>query len=485
MIALTIISAGFSAPQALTQAAAYDQTEIHLQSSSTAEVISVQLNGNKLALEQQPVVMNGSTFVPLRSIFEMLGAKVEWNGSTSTVTASKDQNVIRLTIGSRTATRNGQQISLDAPPLNLNGTTMVPVRFIAESFGAKVDWAADTRTVQISTPSNGSHQPVSPKSSTDMDTIVTGTFAYPWSNPLNSGTAEVTKLDDNRYHLDVSVIHGFSHNMGELHSDFTFDGNAIVFTESEYDKVTMTFTENSVTIDYPGNSFGGFNAEPKGTFYLQNSGTNHAPFLTKLFNSLQIPDSYQQGLTDVFTYHVSQTKEALLVQSHSTLNRSKVISEFLAIYDTSTQSIEPFGEITGTSKQNLSKKLEALSVSEELIYVLLNKGYADRFTELQMQRFDNGDQTLGDPDLFQLTDAEAFYIVTGAEETTSISENYRNQDNIGSIFRTEVDHSDANRVIIHCYELVRNGQNDEHTATIDWFEVNRSNGRVKSILFVE
>ncbi|MFE5323740.1 copper amine oxidase N-terminal domain-containing protein [Paenibacillus sp. NPDC056579] len=480
-IALAIAAAGGSAPQAIAEAASDNQTASSPQPGTSIEVISVLVNGNLLLLEQQPVIMNGSTLVPLRSIFEALGAQVAWDGNISTVTASKGQNVISLTIGSGTAILNGQQLSLDASPIIVNGSTMVPVRFIAESLGAKVDWEADSRTVRISAIPDGSQPPVAAQASTD--TIITGMFSYPWSNPLNSGMAEVSKLDDNRYHLHVSVVHGFSRNMGELESDFTFDGKDIVFSNPEYSQVTATFTENSITIDYPGDGFGGFNAEPKGTFYLQNSGSNEAPFLTKLFTSLQIPDSYRYGFTDVFTYHLSGMKDVLLVQSRSSLNRSKVISGNLAIYDTAKQSIEPLGEITSTSKHDLSKKLEALSAGEELIYELLNKEYADRFTELQIQRFDNGDLTLGDPDLFRLTDAEAFYIVTGAEETTSISDNLRNQDNIGSIIRTEVEHSDAQSVTIHIYELVRNDQNDEHTATIDRLEVNRTNGRVKSILF--
>ncbi|WP_248929607.1 copper amine oxidase N-terminal domain-containing protein [Paenibacillus hamazuiensis] len=480
-IALTICSAGCAAPRVSAEDYATSRTEFRSPPASSAEVISIQVNGHNLALEQPPVTANGSTLVPFRSIFEELGAKVEWDGNTSTVTASKGLNLISLTIGSNTATRNSEQILLDAPPVNLNGSTLVPVRFIAESLGAKVEWSADTRTVRISTQPEGVSPPASSKSA--ADTVLTGTFAYPWTNPLNFGTAEVSKLENSRYHLHVSVVHGFSHSLGELDSDFTFDGKAFIFSNPEYSKLTMAFTENSITIDYPGDGFGGYNAEPKGTFYLQNSGIDDAPFLTKLYTDLQIPDSYRHGFTDVYTYHIGGTQDALLVRSRSSINRSKIISENLAIYDTSSQSFEPLGEITGYTKHDLGKKLEAFSGSEELIYELLNKEYADRFTGLQMQKFDDGDRTAGDPEQFRLTDAEAFYVVTGSENTTSISENFRDQNNIGSIFRTEVDHSDADSVTIHIYELVRNGKNDEHTATIDWLEVNRSNGRVKSILF--
>ncbi|MCU6792688.1 copper amine oxidase N-terminal domain-containing protein [Paenibacillus sp. WQ 127069] len=476
-IALTIASAGFPAQQAIAD----KQTDNHSQLIPTVEAITIQVNGNTLALEQKPIIINGTMLVPLRQMFETLGAEVQWDGNTSIITARKVQNVITLTIGSKTATRNSKQITLDVPPVITNGNTMVPLRFIAESLGSNVEWVEDTGTVRILTQPKDNKTPVSSLPFTN--TIITGTFLYPWSNPLNSGIAKVRKEDGNRYHLNVSVVHGFSHNMGEIDTDFTFDGTAIVFSDPEYSQVSMTFTENSITIDYHGEAFGGFNAEPKGTFYLQNSGNEDASFLKKLYTLLQIPESYQHGFTDVFTYHLSKTKEALLIQSYSSLNRSMVISRSLVTYDTSTQQIESQGEITSYNKSDLSKKLKALSASEELIYELLNREYTNRFTEIQMQKFDNGDRTIGDPDLFQLTDAEAFFVVTGAEETTSITENSRNQDNIGSIFKTEVDHSDAKSVTIHIYELVRMNQIDEHFVTSDWLEVDRTNGRVKSILF--
>ncbi|WP_079912507.1 copper amine oxidase N-terminal domain-containing protein [Paenibacillus sp. 32352] len=481
-IALTIAAVGLSATPDMTKASADNRAEMGALPAISSEAITVQVDGSPLVLEQPPIIRNGSTLVPLRSIFERLGAEVEWDGNTSTVTARKGQNVIRLTVGSGTAALNEKEIFLEAPPVIVNGNTMVPVRFIAESLGAKVDWESDTRTVRITQTEGGAAKPpVSPQVS--VDKIVTGTFTYPWYNPLNNGTAEVTKLDDGRYHLHVSVVHGFSHNLGELDSDFTYDGENFVFSDPEYSKVTMTFTENSITIDYPGYGFGGFNAEPKGTFYLHNSGIHDAPFLTKLYTRLQLPDVYRNGFSDVFTYYIDSTKVALLVRSYSTMDRNKVISENLAIYDTNTQTIEPLGEIQSYNKQELGKKLAALSLSEEFIYEVLNKEYADRFIELQMERFDNGDLTLGDLDQFRLTEEEAFYIVTGEKKTTAASHNVRDQDNNGSIYRSEVDHSDADSVTIHIYELVRHNPNDEHTATIDWLEVNRSNGRVKSILF--
>ena len=82
-----------------------------------------------------------------------------------------------------------------------------------------------------------------------------------------------------------------------------------------------------------------------------------------------------------------------------------------------------------------------------------------------------------------LQSAEASFIVTGVEGTQSISDNKRNAENIGSIFKSEVDSSDNKTVTIHIYEMVRNSKDDEHKATADWLIVDRSTGIVSSRIF--
>ncbi|OCT13863.1 hypothetical protein A8709_20025 [Paenibacillus pectinilyticus] len=317
----------------------------------------------------------------------------------------------------------------------------------------------------------------------DVDKVITGTYIYPWSNPLNSGTAEVTKISTNKYHLNVSVVHGFGHNIGEIDSDFTYDGKNFVLLNDQYKIVTISFTDYTLTIDYPGEGFGGAGAEPKGTFYLKNSGVDDAPFLRTLYEKLKLRDQYRHGFTDVLTYNINKTQKVLLVRSKGSINRTQIVAESLVLYDTSNQIFDVLGEVNSHKSQEILKKLESLKASPELIYQLLHKDYADRFIELEMKRFDNGDRTVGEPDKFKLTDAEAFYIVTGIEGATSTSNNKRNSDNIGSIFKTEVDHSDNKTVTIHIYEIVRNDKDDEHTATADWLELDRSTGEVSSMIF--
>ncbi|TXK76701.1 stalk domain-containing protein [Paenibacillus sp. N3.4] len=115
------------------------------------ELISIQLDGSTLSFAQQPVIVNGTTLVPLRKIFESLGVTVYWDENTSTVTATKGKHTIILTNGNPIAKVNEQSIELETPPTVISGSILVPVRFIGESLGANVQWNPQTSTVEIST----------------------------------------------------------------------------------------------------------------------------------------------------------------------------------------------------------------------------------------------------------------------------------------------------------------------------------------------
>ncbi|MCI3918823.1 DUF5050 domain-containing protein [Paenibacillus sp. TRM 82003] len=111
--------------------------------------IQVRIDGETQAYTQPPVNANGSVMVPMRAIFETLGAQLEWIGSTSTVKARKGDAAIELVIGSSYAIINGANVKLNAAPINVNGNTMVPIRFISEALGGSVSWDNASRTVVI------------------------------------------------------------------------------------------------------------------------------------------------------------------------------------------------------------------------------------------------------------------------------------------------------------------------------------------------
>ena len=122
---------------------------ILVSTGASASNIEITIDGALLHTDVAPRIINGRTLVPMRSIFEAMGVMVEWDGYTQTVTGTKDSKVIRLQIGNSKANINEVSVKLDTPATIINGRTFVPVRFIAESLGSKVNWDDKTRTVII------------------------------------------------------------------------------------------------------------------------------------------------------------------------------------------------------------------------------------------------------------------------------------------------------------------------------------------------
>ena len=118
-------------------------------SGTSEEKIKVYVNGRRILFDADPMLVNGRTMVPVRAIFEALGATVTWDNNTRTAVGVLGDTTIKITIDQAYLLKNGEQVSLDSPALLSSGRTYVPVRAIAESYNCNVDWINDTKTVTI------------------------------------------------------------------------------------------------------------------------------------------------------------------------------------------------------------------------------------------------------------------------------------------------------------------------------------------------
>lgn len=109
-----------------------------------------------------PTTQNGRLLVPLRSVFEALGAIVDYNVETRTIDALRGSTRLKITLGSNTAFVNDQPVRLDTPAQTSLGRTLVPLRFVGEAFGAQVDWNPSDQTVVITSPA-APPRPTQPK----------------------------------------------------------------------------------------------------------------------------------------------------------------------------------------------------------------------------------------------------------------------------------------------------------------------------------
>lgn len=111
--------------------------------------ITVFVNGSRVSFPTSPVTRNDTTLVGFRAILEALGASVTWDDASQTATAEKDGTVITMTIGSTTATINGEPAEMLAAPELINDSTLIPVRFISENLGMTVEWDEQLKQINI------------------------------------------------------------------------------------------------------------------------------------------------------------------------------------------------------------------------------------------------------------------------------------------------------------------------------------------------
>lgn len=177
--------------------------------------ITIMLDGSPLKTNCPPQIVNDSTLVPARAIFEAMGANVEWIDSTRTVIGTRGSDVIELQIGSTIAKINGQTFTLKSPAIIIGSSTMAPVRFIAESLGATVGWDGDTRTVII----NSTYKPDNSIETevlrlVNIERTKAGLKQFKMSSEL-SKVARIKSQDmaDNKYFSHTSPTYGSAFDM--------------------------------------------------------------------------------------------------------------------------------------------------------------------------------------------------------------------------------------------------------------------------------
>lgn len=111
--------------------------------------ISVILDGRYLSFDVAPQIIDGRTMVPIRAIFEAMGASVDWNSDTQTAVCTKDDITVEITLGSKTQVINGKHVEMDTTPVIKNNRTLAPARYVAESFGYSVLWNDQNKKVII------------------------------------------------------------------------------------------------------------------------------------------------------------------------------------------------------------------------------------------------------------------------------------------------------------------------------------------------
>lgn len=197
-------------------------------SATAARPVVLEFDGRIIASDVEPIFIGNHVMVPIRVIFETMGANVTWDTATQTITGKKADNTVVLKIGQRTATVNGTSRNLEQPAQIVNGRTLVPFRFVGESLGANVEWDNVRRIARIN-----STQVSRRRSPIDREMrLTTGGASFPF--PLYTRlTNEYSRITNPVVRIDYASVGSGAGIRGILAGTFDFAGSDAPLTAEQ------------------------------------------------------------------------------------------------------------------------------------------------------------------------------------------------------------------------------------------------------------
>lgn len=266
-----------------------------LQGASAEDNIRVTYNGADIPFNVAPAIINNRTMVPLRAIFEIMGAKVDWNENTKKIKSVKDNTTVIMQIDDSNMYVNGSTIALDSAPVILDGRALIPVRAIADAYNVRTIWDADERLVALAEKS-GDFDKVEYNLKNKVSTVYTGKTRYQITVPQNIDLKR--RMDYYGEEFDSDNLVSYSDNM------------ILNFNTGAYISNTETFK-----------SFDDFMADYKRRF----------------------PSSNDEFESIYFDYHIDGNYEVVTFINKHTYNYVITDPEILEIMQTLSE-IDEFGE---------------------------------------------------------------------------------------------------------------------------------------------
>ncbi len=209
--------------------------------------VAVYLDNELVEFDVEPQIISGRTMVPVRAIFEKLGAKVSWDDATKTAIATKGSTEVRITVNAPEMTVNGAGSALDSPAVIIDSRTLVPLRAVSTAFGCEVGWHSTERRVSLIS---------------DTEKFV---MLYSGEGSVSASVSEACAICDKGWFLDVEMSKKAEHSL--------LNGVCSVC------KMGMTVIQNGTLRrdSYYCNKIEGSAADPfilehNGTYYLYATG---------------------------------------------------------------------------------------------------------------------------------------------------------------------------------------------------------------------
>jgi len=292
--------------------------------------IKVRLGGELIKFDVQPQLINNRTMVPLRAIFEALGATVNWNGDTQTVTSTKDETTISLSINNPTMYVNGETVTLDSPACLVDGRTLVPVRAISEAFKLQVEWIDSTKTVRI-------------KKETSLMSE-SSFYGVTWSYTYDDNGREIERKNVAYPEIYVNSEYDVDGNL--IKENYSADGSSITY---EYDESGNLIFEKNSDGSWTKNEY---NDKGKITFSSNSRGTWVKYEYNEVGNLIKFSNSYD----DITTYEYDENNNLIMEKSGETWTRYEYDKENKLI--SSTNSYSEYTQYEYDENGNLTYKYD-------------------------------------------------------------------------------------------------------------------------------
>ena len=116
---------------------------------ATNTEIKVILNGEEVVFDQGPILVNEKPMIPLRAVFEKMGASISWDNDTETVMAICRDTIVMLQIDNEKMFKLDEAIVLETPAMLVNDRTLIPIHAISDVWGSDIEWNRETNEVLI------------------------------------------------------------------------------------------------------------------------------------------------------------------------------------------------------------------------------------------------------------------------------------------------------------------------------------------------
>jgi hypothetical protein len=126
-----------------------EDVEIIMKMNEPEMYVNMELQEIDPGRGTTPVSMNGRTMVPIRAIIEALGGSIDWDGATEKITMEANGHKVEMWLNKTDYVADGQNKTMDAAPVSVNGRTLVPLRAAAENVGCTVDWDPETQMIFV------------------------------------------------------------------------------------------------------------------------------------------------------------------------------------------------------------------------------------------------------------------------------------------------------------------------------------------------